>query len=70
MVGEMGLGGGGGVEKVVVKVESGGSGCVVKIAVKEVAKEVIAVKHVGCECIGEGGTDIGNQGCGSGSRSA
>ncbi len=31
------------VEKVVVKVESGGSGCVVKIAVKEVAKEMIAV---------------------------
>ncbi len=33
----------GGVEKVVVKDESGGSGCVVEIAVKEVAKEVIAV---------------------------
>ncbi len=47
-----------------MKVESGGSGCVVKIAVKEVAKEVIPEKHVGC---GEGGKDIGNQGCGSGS---
>jgi hypothetical protein len=58
-----------GGEKVVVKVESG-RGCVVKIAVKAVAKEVIAVKHVSCECIGEGGKDGGKQGCGSGSRSA
>jgi hypothetical protein len=40
MVGEMFWEGGGGVEKVVVKVESGGSGCVVKIAVKPVAKVV------------------------------
>ncbi len=67
MVGEMFWERDGEGEKVVVKVESGGSGCVVKIAAKEVAKEVIAVKHVGCECIGEGGKDIGNQGCGSGS---